>query len=139
MCDKTFTDSAMRYLHVKRDHEISNYQCHSCNYSNKGLYNYNRHLKNKHSKNVENSKVDCPECGKKLKHQHSLKQHIKQVHLDSDKYKCEICGKCFGAPGNLKTHNLFHAKIKKFPCLICEKEFYTKQSLGYHMKAIHIH
>ena len=134
-CDKTFNACATRYIHVKRDHEVSIHQCNSCEYSARYKYDLKSHINHKHS-NIEKITVSCQECGKRLK-QKCLNNHMKQVHLEPDKYKCEICRKGFASKGNLKTHNLFHAKSKKFPCLICVEQFYTKNSLKLHTKSQH--
>ena len=51
---------------------------------------------------------------------------------------CEFCGRAFKAKLNLRTHvRNVHARIRKFKCDQCEKDFVTGYLLAEHSKAEH--
>ena len=49
--------------------------------------------------------------------------------------RCDICGKTFTKPANVKRHqDEAHAKIKRFSCEICSYSCYRRSSLAIHME-----
>jgi KRAB domain-containing zinc finger protein len=79
-------------------------------------------------------KFECQICQILFKTRGRLKNH-QLVH--QDKKTCDICHKSFSASTYKKHLNLHELKKqeKKFKCLICQRKFYTKRSLGDHSKS----
>ena len=103
---------------------------------------------------------NCELCSKSFKTLPVLKQHQRNLHIDSGPYPCKVCDKYFGTKaarnshmkahsgnkpfvcGNcgrgfrfehqLLSHELTHSDSKLHVCDICEKNFKTKFALNQH-------
>ncbi|GAB0099815.1 hypothetical protein DMENIID0001_157040 [Sergentomyia squamirostris] len=62
--------------------------------------------------------VDCHICGKTLKSNYNLREHIKSVH-ELKQYACGICNKAFAFANRLKKHLKVHSDERPFECHLC--------------------
>lgn len=55
-----------------------------------------------------------------------------RVKLYIKEFKCDICDRIFGSPGNLSSHKRIH-KERTYKCQICKLKFFKRISLINHM------
>ena len=55
-------------------------------------------------------RVDCPQCGKSLCSQYSVKRHVQACHLQLRKFMCDICYKPLSSKQNLRMHKHRHLR-----------------------------
>jgi KRAB domain-containing zinc finger protein len=80
---------------------------------------------------------ECKICKDKFKNTTGLKMHMRR-HNNDKRYLCHICGKKFIDATNLKMHSRIHAEKKEiYKCDQCDKQYYYKESLNYHIKIQH--
>ncbi|KAG5831603.1 hypothetical protein ANANG_G00305450 [Anguilla anguilla] len=80
----------------------------------------------------------CSLCGGDFAVKCSLKLHQRTAHAGEKKlHRCSHCGKLFGTPGQLRTHQVVHTGVKQFRCAQCGKGFTAKTSLSKHQLAVH--
>ena len=120
-------------LHVKKDpNAIKQHQCELCQKRFAYRSSYTRHLK-RH----QDGKMPCPHCSK-IYPKYYLREHIKSVHLDEKKYKCDNCDKKFYGASKLRQHVKKRHQRKNetnmYKCDICSKDFETSTALNRHME-----
>lgn len=79
----------------------------------------------------------CPHCSARFTLPHSVKSHIKAVHLKQKDWHCQHCSKSFATKTTLKGHmSSVHndATFARFKCNICDKQFYERQRFISHKK-----
>ncbi|CAB1351643.1 unnamed protein product, partial [Coregonus sp. 'balchen'] len=76
----------------------------------------------------------CELCGKGFKSPSELKQHQASVHRGEKPFQCPTCGKCFAKKENLKIHASVHSEERAFQCSQCQMCFKTKYTLSDHKK-----
>lgn len=81
-------------------------------------------------------KFTCDQCGKQMRFQHHLNQHIKTTHLDIRNHSCDICEKSFHTKQACDQHRRIHTGERPFPCETCGKSFVAPNALISH-KRIH--
>lgn len=65
----------------------------------------------------------------------SKQSQISLKDKQSDKYKCEYCGKICAKPSILQKHIRAHTNERPFPCEECGVQFKTKSNLHKHCKS----
>ena len=108
------------------------YTCITCDYGSESKRNVKLHYNRKHNK--EEKLYKCRNCEKKFYHSSEVVSHWKRMHGDSNEYMkcvCDICGKMFFLPSQLKEHELLHSG-KEYPCKFCGKIFKTPKYLKGH-------
>ncbi|XP_051572581.1 zinc finger protein 235 [Myxocyprinus asiaticus] len=78
-----------------------------------------------------NEKFRCEVCGKCFHSNTNLTVHY-VVHTGERPHKCSYCGKGFSQKGNLHTHERIHRGEKPFTCQTCGKGFTQKVCLRNH-------
>ena len=83
------------------------------------------------------SQSACHVANHLYKYLGTLRQHIKTVHSLIE-YKCEKCGKSYGAEKTLKNHIFaVHDESGECKCESCGKTFTALSSLKSHMRIVH--
>ena len=60
--------------------------------------------------------------------------HIRSQHEKSRHFICDLCGKDFKYPQELKAHTRHvHEKVRSDPCKFCNKTFFSNTELKYHV------
>lgn len=73
-----------------------------------------------------NNRYKCNLCGKCFAVKRYLHRHV-QTHTKIKLYECKQCGKCFAEKSNLSGHVSIHGGIKPHKCRMCEKSFTRRQ------------
>lgn len=79
--------------------------------------------------------LQCDLCGRLLKSQLSLKQHL-NTHQEK-KHRCGTCGKGFFKAKHLACHQRNTHASGKFACELCERSYTNNRGLLYHMALKH--
>ena len=155
-CDKAYDRKDTLRRHVRIVHEAAQAgYCDSCD----GAFfrDITRHVIVAHTN--QDQPVECPECGKTIGKNYSLKRHLKDCHEAMSPKLCDLCGASCKNRDALKQHkknvhkrslqkseneggdeNNVHkwkCKTKKFPCPHCEKSIAGRSGLRTHIRTIH--
>lgn len=109
------------------------YSCVSCQYGSTSKRNVKVHFRRKHNKE---KLYRCKSCDRQFYNSSEVVDHWKRIHGKSENFLkcvCDICGKMFPRPGELKVHELLHSGIE-YPCKFCGKTFKTPEYLNGHEK-----
>lgn len=136
-CRKFYKTEAHYKNHVKvcltSDASIRKFSCEICMKS----FKENRHLSvhmNTHLPDEKKYTNNCKICDKNYSSVFSLRQHIKVVHINHARFKCQYCPKEFSRKANLDSHHITHSDIKLYECEICLLKLKTKANLRVHKK-----
>lgn len=72
-------------------------------------------------------KVRCELCGKWLKHEYGLKEHMRRHSATNE--KCESCGRISANKKALRAHIRIVHGDPAFRCTICDKTFKRTKTL----------
>ncbi|ODM91042.1 putative zinc finger protein [Orchesella cincta] len=78
-------------------------------------------------------KHKCQRCDKLFKTKVYLNNHIKGVHIKSQRYPCTFCGKTFGYQKTLSAHKKIHLTEPPHKCNICGKAYRERRQLEGHV------
>ncbi|XP_039762597.1 zinc finger protein 62 homolog isoform X4 [Pararge aegeria] len=136
LCGYSFIGERGLKLHIRIKHRTDNKQnpsgplCKECDIRFASVTAYELHLMVSPKHNAEN----------KLK-RNEPQQNIERRPLYPNRKKeddggaatlCELCGKSFKGPANLRQHMSVHTGEKGYKCDICDKGFKHKPSLALH-------
>lgn len=76
----------------------------------------------------------CTFCSKRFANRHILKNHVNEIHTNSQQHKCADCGKLFNRLANLRHHELIHRNEMPCKCSICGKAFRTSSGVRLHIR-----
>ncbi|GAB0089796.1 zinc finger protein 382-like [Sergentomyia squamirostris] len=81
-------------------------------------------------------KFICPirECGWEYETFARLSFHMRKKHVTMQEYKCEYCPAIFETYANLRIHIRFKCLERKFKCSHCDKSFFSKKAMQFHLK-----
>ncbi|KAJ9599322.1 hypothetical protein L9F63_010189 [Diploptera punctata] len=91
-----------------------------------------------HRRCHRNDKFVCPECSQETIHWNSLSTHLWRYHvIDMELHACDICGYKTNSVSKLKNvHRRIHGDERPFLCDICGKGFKNPKQMRNH-KTIH--
>jgi len=142
-CNDTFPSWSKCALHLWRQHnqDMELYKCSICPYRSFTHTVLERH-KTTH-------KIDkpflCPDCGRALKNDKQLKEHMRTVHQstidgvhierDEDLFECDRCKQKMSSMRELKYHKeRVHERKKTLLCIHCGYAAFNNSSLKLHMR-----
>ena len=77
----------------------------------------------------------CPPCTYSSKS--GLTEHVRHIHDNASRYRCETCGKGFSIRSHYYDHLAAHTGVKRYVCSVCLKEFTWKCNMKTHMLQLH--
>ena len=101
--------------------------------------------RSKNKSHYDSSTFDCTFCGKSVSTMHLLLDHIRTVHPDRPRPKCDKCPRTFLLEVSLDNHKKTahgepdsHGESRTpYPCPVCEKSYTLKANLARHMRVRH--
>ncbi|XP_063427182.1 GDNF-inducible zinc finger protein 1-like [Mytilus trossulus] len=95
-----------------------------------------QHLKRVHLSVEERELFTCETCKKSWLEKKTLDRHMKVKHGKGvvKEHLCDICGKGFETPYDVKKHKQVHDKVPQYVCDMCSKAFKFRTGLLIHMK-----
>ncbi|XP_055606152.1 gastrula zinc finger protein xFG20-1-like [Uranotaenia lowii] len=134
-CSRIITKRTI-FKHLRSEHKHGDYFiCHVCQKQFTGYKNLEIHYQRTHDKNEgeEPEEYPCTACHKMFPTEQRLKNHIR----GHEKMDCEICGLSYTRFA-LKNHILNkHKQGKEMQCEHCDKVYYTKYRMNFHLKQSH--
>ena len=79
----------------------------------------------------------CEQCPCSYASKSGLTEHVRHIHDNASRYRCETCGKGFSIRSHYLDHMVAHTGVKRYVCSLCLKEFTAKRTLKAHM--LHFH
>ena len=79
----------------------------------------------------------CPRCPCTYASKSGLTEHVRHIHENAARYRCETCGKGFSIRSIYYDHLAAHTGVKRYVCSLCLKEFTRKSSMKAHMLQFH--
>ena len=79
----------------------------------------------------------CSRCPCTYASKGGLTEHVKHIHENASRYRCEACGKGFSIRSHYSDHLAAHTGVKQYVCSVCLKEFGLKHNLKAHI--LHFH
>ncbi len=92
------------------------------------------------TKNLRLDNHKCKICAKNYSSFHSLKSHVKIVHLGVKDFECDKCKLKIGYANDLRRHKLIcgiKREKKSLDCMKCDKQYKTRSGYYSHMTIFH--
>eukprot|EP00189_Rhodosorus_marinus_P000180 CAMPEP_0113955222 /NCGR_PEP_ID=MMETSP0011_2-20120614/1158_1 /TAXON_ID=101924 /ORGANISM="Rhodosorus marinus" /LENGTH=378 /DNA_ID=CAMNT_0000964777 /DNA_START=230 /DNA_END=1366 /DNA_ORIENTATION=+ /assembly_acc=CAM_ASM_000156 len=106
--------------------------------STKDSVNQSPHIGTVCVRGERESKLICPECGKRFPRECELRRHRTTVHEKRRDFLCPICGKAFGQRGHMNEHiRVRHSRSNVCQCRTCGKRFGNSSKLKRHVQTVH--
>ncbi|XP_074031064.1 uncharacterized protein isoform X2 [Leptinotarsa decemlineata] len=133
ICSKSFRTNSQLVIHKRVHTEERPFVCKICSHSFKLMRNLRRH---KWIHSAEKPFV-CKFCSKSFADKSYLKDH-ERIHTEK-RFSCQFCSKIFHLWKTFKVHVKTHLEKGKhsYCCEICNKSFFSKESLKSHQKHFH--
>ena len=79
----------------------------------------------------------CQRCPCTYASKGGLTEHVRHIHDNASRYRCDTCGKRFSIRSHYYDHLAAHTGVKQYVCYVCLKEFTWKRNLKSHMLLCH--
>ena len=145
-CTKKFAHAVSLRHHVAMAHadtgQHERFSCHQCGRSFPTMSQVRVHVRT-HVTEESTESLQCGSCGEVSNSASALAQHLLTVHgslggsnvSDSGhQYACNVCGRLFSQPGNLRRHVLAHLAQRPSQCTVCGKKFTQPSNLKAHLR-----
>ncbi|XP_076039593.1 uncharacterized protein LOC143024615 [Oratosquilla oratoria] len=137
VCGKPFSDTRAMKIHINAIHTKEvQYPCPDCKMVFHSLTNMVTHRRRMHG-GTEGRKNVCEVCGKGFCSPSDLRTHMKVVHENIRKYICDMCGQSFKVGSHLKYHRRRHTGETPYECPHCDKCFHGPSHIADHVKKVH--
>ena len=114
---------------------VTLHRCTVCGSAFKARSQLLYHIKTKHT----GSRLMCAQCNCTFASQAGLKSHVTHIHEKRVKYQCETCGKGYSVRANYFDHIATHTGVKRYLCVLCQRQFTFKHSWKSHVLHFHPH
>lgn len=133
-CDLVFTKKSQLKYHTEIIHKgkarVKPKKCPQCDETFKEHYSKMIHLKDVHG---ITKTFPCHLCKATFNTRRAITQHTTRFH--TEKFKCDVCSKCFSIESKLKQHMRGHTGERNFICPICKNAYMHKMTLRKHMRS----
>lgn len=132
-CDKSFTTTKQKRLHVNVHHLARTYTCEHCKKKFKYELYLKKHIREEHSERT----FKCNLCEFTAKQRSLLKKHsCSQIAVTV--FVCNICTGSFKSKAGLEKHMMCkHTEKPTYECLDCHRIFKSIGILNTHKKQMH--
>ncbi|KAL4714298.1 hypothetical protein ACJJTC_009650 [Scirpophaga incertulas] len=159
-CGAGFISQHLLMIH-RESHYYKKFQCKHCDdiFYKKGQLRYHTEIKHRGKERTKPKK--CPHCTLCFKEYHSKIAHLREVHgisrtfichfckatfitrraltehtnrYHTEKYRCDVCSKCFTIESRLKQHMRGHTGERNFACPVCKNRYMHEMTLRKHIK-----
>ena len=111
-CDYS-TPNANLKLHIRNCHlQEKVFSCDECSYIAKLRHHLDKHKRNVHRKEGE-GEVVCRSCRRAFRDTSNYVRHMRSVHLQVRRYRCDECGTEFTRKHSFRRHMREAKKCKK--------------------------
>jgi len=146
-CTKKFAHATSLRHHVAVMHNDTGpqeqFSCHQCGRSFPTIAQVRVHVRS-HVMEETTGSLECGNCGEVTDSAAALAQHLLSEHgglgtssVISEagrQYTCDVCGRFFTHPGNLRRHVLTHTGQRPSQCMVCGKKFTQLANLKAHLR-----
>eukprot|EP01083_Nonionella_stella_P089548 249888_1 len=136
ICCKWYADNTRLKIHQRIHFGVKPYECSVCHKTFSDKSGYNRHIA-KHKKKKKKKKkqrIECEICGKVFRYPCDLKVH-KRSHTKEILFTCDVCDKGFSYAGNYNRHRKTCNESGR--CYLCDRIFQSDQDLEKHIVGYH--
>jgi transcription elongation factor Elf1 len=144
-CSIVFPCKTSWKKHIEDNHRdsLGHYKCPQCTKARiatfKTLLRLQTHISICH---VDEKRLTCTICSKKLSSTSALRYHIQDVHTNaSTKFSCDLCAYETSTIKTLKCHMKRHridGRTKRFTCDRCGHQVYSKNDMKLHLSRKHL-
>ncbi|CAG9789587.1 unnamed protein product [Diatraea saccharalis] len=132
-CDKVYYKKSQLKYHTEIVHKgkerVKPKTCPHCTLTFKEYYSKMVHLREVHG---VTKTFQCHLCKSSFVTRRALTEHSNRYH--TEKYKCDVCSKCFAIESRLKQHMRGHTGERNFVCPVCKNAYMHKMTLSKHMR-----
>ncbi|XP_058124818.1 zinc finger protein 485-like isoform X2 [Anopheles coustani] len=130
ICYRRYKSRSILLDHKQRPYRTKDHQCVHCGKAFRDRYTLDDHER----VHRDDRPFVCGICSKTFALKESYRKHLRLHTFDTDRFKCDVCGKGFRTNGNLTEHQVTHTRQKSLQCSRCPSRFSRKSCLKSHMR-----
>ena len=130
-CEYTSHSAANLYTHKIVKHQTAKHECVQCG----KLFHYKRHL-HRHQASHTGADFQCSECGTSFYRKDKLKNHLRNVHQQSEMESAKLTSEIKDLPHD-KTFGIKVNSLRNHICTFCPKTFTCSKHLSRHKNSVH--